>query len=961
MPPAAPDQPLPRLTPTDLAEIVRDPGELDRGDRLFQGGQLSGLSRHRNKIFCEATGGYKITVTLSAKRDDIRGRCTCRAAMTRPFCKHAAALLMAWIQDPEAFAVSESGPPSGDGQKKKAVRQGQAKDTDLMAQGIAQVSTLLRELAAGGVALIGEDRVAQIRSLGEGLRQHKLRRLSARTLELAELLGRAAAGVALPASAYADLLTDLHLSARKLEKHLGGEPLEDRHIEELIGKTWRTASLPEVQGLMLAEYGFSHRETVDGFLIRESRFLDLQSGQHFSEKQILPLMRVRVEPPKRSYQGQVLLNARGRRYPGYPPQRLKLEDLGTEAPLGAEALARLLAVALPNPGAALQAFQEARKDVFAPDRLPVAVRVARLVAQGAQVRAQGEDGSALALPLQQDRALEGRVASALRGVRLLAILGEVDVAEALPMLYPLSFLVMDMNREESRGMQLRAVNAAPAEGASTARRRSKETREVQVPDLLSAARAQGASPAALALAEVQRELAHACAGGLLRLPAREVEPLAARLRDLGLERPAAVVRGLAEKTEATDRLDDFVRAYQVLGIAISRLCGGLGGSVPLEALEPVPTYASVHVRRVDAPLPPAEVMARRVRGDLGRYEAAAHLSRHYEALTADELEAMIYPTWADGEATPFVVHALRSRGRAAVAAAERALRGKGLQAKATAVRVLAEVGGPEAEALLAQAADGAFVEARNFACKAHPWYWEWGGTVPPLRVLAQGALDGLRLAAGRNVADSPALGIEIRERRRRQEAQTEQLCRQAAGAFTVGERQTAVRALAKLGDVGVAPVLRVVEAEDASPEVRAEALLALGLLGDAESVDEMVTQLSMRGGEPEGMAVAAAYALGYVGDARGAAELLRALVDGWHPRIIGDALRALGGVVLGPLLDVLEAHPDLAAPRQAVVHDIVRRLPKEEAAALTDRLARLGIPLPQERAEPGVTIRGKRK
>ncbi len=53
-----------------------------------------------------------------------------------------------------------------------------------------------------------------------------------------------AEGAARPGSlrsvAYTELASDLLLTARKIEKHLvGGEPLDDRHVEELVGRTCR--------------------------------------------------------------------------------------------------------------------------------------------------------------------------------------------------------------------------------------------------------------------------------------------------------------------------------------------------------------------------------------------------------------------------------------------------------------------------------------------------------------------------------------------------------------------------------------------------------------------------------------------------------------------------------------------------------------------------------------------------
>src|SRR5215831_7196406 len=151
-----------------------------------------------------------------------------------------------------------------------------------------------------------------MRVLGESLREHRLRRLSARTLDLAAMLEGASA---LDATLYFDLVSDMLLVARRLEKHLAGEALEAKYVEELIGKTWRKTDRTPVKGLDLVEYAYAFRTTNDGFVIRASRFFDIASGEHYSEKQILPAFMVKRTAPKRSYFGRILRGAAGSIYP----------------------------------------------------------------------------------------------------------------------------------------------------------------------------------------------------------------------------------------------------------------------------------------------------------------------------------------------------------------------------------------------------------------------------------------------------------------------------------------------------------------------------------------------------------------------------------------------------------------------------------------------------------------------
>src|SRR5262245_52037811 len=101
------------LVADDLRVIVTDPGELAKGARLCDDGALANLARHGDRLYADAAGmmamPYKVMVTVG---DRVLARCTCMAARTRPFCKHAAALLVAWARTPDAFAESE-GPPAG--------------------------------------------------------------------------------------------------------------------------------------------------------------------------------------------------------------------------------------------------------------------------------------------------------------------------------------------------------------------------------------------------------------------------------------------------------------------------------------------------------------------------------------------------------------------------------------------------------------------------------------------------------------------------------------------------------------------------------------------------------------------------------------------------------------------------------------------------------------------------------
>lgn len=899
-----------KLTLAELREIVSDAAELAKGAKVVDDEMLSHASRFEHKLFADAAGSgsapYKVQIVFDDK--GVKGRCSCMAARSRPFCKHAAGLLVAWARAPESFVVADAPPPGGPEEaKKKAVKSGKVDAKAFMAGGVEQAGVLVRELAVSGVASLALDRVEQVRALGEGLRESKLRRLSARTLELSGHLARAASrSDAFDAPDYAELLGDLLLTVRKLEKHLGGEALADEHVEELIGKTWTKKDRKPVADLDLVEYAFVARTTPDNFVIRESRFVDLKTGDHFAEKQILPGFLAKRTEPKKSWAGRVLEGAHGSLYPTFSPRRVDIEATAGNAALDARALERLLQKAIPSVAAALAALQERRRDVFAPDALPVALRVDSLVAEGA--RMQVVDASNAALFLPDDPRADEALAHVLRDGTLEALIGDVALDGALPTLFPLAAIVR-------RGGEL-ALEALGTRDAGaileTKKVRAKGVQAAREPASrwVDVARKVGASGAAIALGEVRDEMADALATGLSAVNARFSEPLAARLRDLGLGKQGELLAAIGARSDPAEKLDDFVKLHQVLGIALARLAGA--SPVDRGSLAPVPTYASVFVRAPDRKLEPREIAALQAQGTMNRYQAAVHYARHYDALEPGELSRSIYPTWADGAAAPFVARALAAHPAEAVAAARRVLGGGGARtrgpgaysdprlvarvAKLTAIRVAAATGTDEAKELLE-------------ACAAQ------SDADPSLAAHARRAL-----AALARKDDDGAARVEASE-----------LARTALNASQKDERTKALRAIAQRSHVEAIPAVRASFAGDVSGDVREEAAYALATLGDVESVDTFVQMLRHRARDAASAKVGA-YALGTLGDVRGVDELLAAYAEGWHPAILAEAIRRVGPAVLEPLVSLLEARPEIADRKAAL--GVIGAIPASDVEAL---------------------------
>lgn len=900
------------VRPVSMAElrtIVTDPAELGKGTQILDKGGLSHLARHGGKLFAEAAGSgaapYKPQIVFDEK--GIRGRCSCMAARSRPFCKHAAALLVAWARDPAGFALAEAPAapePAAEGAKRTSTAPKSSKvDTQaLMRAGVAQVLTLVRELAAAGVGVMAGERAAQVRALAETLRAERLRRLSARTLELASLLDVAARDYgAFDPEPYAEALGDLLLSARRIEKHLAGDTLQPEYVEELIGRTWTRKDRAPLEGLDLVQYAFRHSLTADEFVIRESRFLDLRSGTHYSEKQILPAFLAKRTAPKASYDGALLRGASGSRYPGFAPVRLDLVDAGELEECDQAALHRLSQHVLPSVAAALAALQERRRDPFAPDTLPVALGCSALLAEAGRLFAIDQDGSALALP--KDAQTELLLTSALHGATLVALLGDIALEGALPSLFPLAVLL-----RRGDALELLQIGVADA-GEWLLQQRARAVARGSRERWLVAARELGVGQGALIMGEVREELAETLAEGLGALDARRAAPWVARLQELGLAKPAALLQEVATRADPVDKLDDAIKLHQVFSIGLARLAATR--PVDLATLTPSPLHPAIHVRAPTQRWSAAELPAMLHGGALDRHPRAIVIARSLAECSTDELAELAPTLWADGSVTALVAEAYARHPELALALARQTFRVQvrarawsteaqwavgARVSKLTALQVLDRLDHPEARALLRQHTDPRTLD-------------------PALRATAR------QLLSGRSEA-VPAATLE------------------ALHAANREDRIAALQRLGQDGSLAALPLVRQLAATDPSREVRYAAWAAQTLLLDLDAVDGLIQRVRERHTHDEA-AREAAFALGLLGDARSIAPLLDAFTQAWRPSTIADALHTFGPAILPALFDRLDTTPDLA--QRSVAQQLITGLPADITYTLM--LQRIGEPL----------------
>lgn len=875
---------IPALPVAQLKLVITDPQELAKGVAIADKSGIKHLARHANKLFAEADGSgsapYKTQIVHDEK--GYRGRCSCMAARSRPFCKHAAALLVAWARDPSAFAVSESAPElatdPGSATKRTKAKSGKVDTDTLMRQGVEQTMSLVRELALAGIATITEDRVGQIRALAETLRAERLRRMSARLLELAGLLSIAAKDYGmLDTEEYASAVADLWLSAKRVQKHLDGDALKPEHVETLIGKSWTKKDRTPASGLDLLEYAFLHEITPDDYVIRESRFIDLASGLHYSEKQILPAFLAKRTTPKRTYEGFLIAGAEGGRYPGFAPFRLDLSETLSVRELDQNVFPRLIEKSLPGVGPALAALIEHHKDVFAPEALPASIQIGSLHAHGDRLFALDASGESLMIAGGAEE--EIAITSALAEADLRLVIGDLIFMGAIPCLHPLALVT-----ERDGVFQLTSLPAANAEALIEARRRNKATSSTRE-HWIDTARALGMSAAAVTLGEVREELADAFSEGLNSLTPRRVDGQVERLNTLSLAKPAALLAELANRSDPAERLDDIIRLLQVLGIGLTRLAASR--KVDRANLVRSPLHPAIETSVPDIHLTPetlvTELNSNRLRG----HTRAVAIDRALSEFDDTTLSKLAPTLFGDGSVSSIVgaryarhpEMALDIAGDILLPQAQRrryTMRGVSSfarVAKFTAIQVVKRMGTPISRELL-QA------------------YLRKGEADPTLKALAT---DALKADSKRELSKAIADGLVAGNRE---------------------ERSVALHKIIEAGAWFALPHVRRLAATDPSQEVRHRAWYTQAALLDVDAVPLWIAALERRA-DNDDAAREAIHALGHIGDNRAIAPLLDAFIQGFKPTLLSEALQSFGPPILPALLDRVDALTELADRKAA--------------------------------------------
>jgi hypothetical protein len=443
------------LTVADLRRIVT-PGNVEPGFAIFDGKLVVNPARSGLRLYAEVKGSgkvpYRVTVDFTEGKAEVEGvKCNCPAARFQghAVCKHAAAVLVAWMNAPTSFAVLAEPRPetmaAGAGGKKKSgprVKVGTADTAEQAGKGLASLETLLAELANSGLATLTAQRAQQVREISQNLRPYKLRRLAPACMRFASTLEAGAANEAgFSAERYAQELAALTFHVRGLRRLIGrtDTDAEDykRLADELLGRTWTARHLTEAPEMRLLDLNYSSWTTEDGFVVEQSLLADVATGEVFCDKAIKPAALSKRQPPKEDF-GRRVVDAKGALvYPGYTPRRIKIGEADKRAATGEE-IAPLLA-SMPQSVADLHgAFQAYAADVFAPLPMVALLRTQKLVAARGEVFAADSAGRGVRLDLTSPGvdALE----SALERAPLQAVLGHVQVNGGALTLAPLSLV-----------------------------------------------------------------------------------------------------------------------------------------------------------------------------------------------------------------------------------------------------------------------------------------------------------------------------------------------------------------------------------------------------------------------------------------------------------------------------------------------------------------------------------------
>jgi hypothetical protein len=350
----------------ELLQIKRWVGEttFERGLDYADRGKIAHAAREGDVLTAEVEGStprgaekpamYRVRVDLEPPVP--RAGCTC--PVRRPFCKHAAAVLILWQREPEAFAEQPGEAAQRNREPSKADRRRQ-----MLLEELEAVRGMLSDFAIHGVTARGKqwvDAVPQILATARRRRQLRL-------AELLDELQRQVTGATAPDPRHADLLMDLWFTLEATRRYVEGKPIEERVLEQLIGTTPREAGLARRYHVPLLELAYEQFPGPLGARHDVSYLIDMNSGELFVERLVVPARRAQREEPKPWYPEPLVATEMGI-YPGYPPLRIALIGVAAGSTSLSDAVVQALDLGEASLAAIHERLAQSAADPFAPEQ-----------------------------------------------------------------------------------------------------------------------------------------------------------------------------------------------------------------------------------------------------------------------------------------------------------------------------------------------------------------------------------------------------------------------------------------------------------------------------------------------------------------------------------------------------------------------------------------------------------------
>jgi uncharacterized Zn finger protein len=363
-------------TPTITSDDIGDwcaLAQVKDGRKIFQSGSVlrpwcAGMAIHA-EVQGSGSNPYKIDITFKDGGNKPSTKCSCPAWRSNPFCKHVAAVLLAWLQKPDSFAVVEAPPtevkekparakkPASDAsgaaadtsKKTKTDEQADAARLALLESGLAQATDLLTELCARGLLATTPEQADAVLKLAELLISQRLNRLGRATQRLAIRLrqlseaktNRRGAQPDVDEGDFAAQLAEAWLILAATKRALHADPATADNsvdLEDLLGTRFDENRLTKTACEALLEVGFEEETNDISQVIGTSYLLDLNSSELMLERKIVP-ERLAERERKKPYQS-LLLNCEVAGSRSQPPRRVKVSAIGQKQPITTEALAR---------------------------------------------------------------------------------------------------------------------------------------------------------------------------------------------------------------------------------------------------------------------------------------------------------------------------------------------------------------------------------------------------------------------------------------------------------------------------------------------------------------------------------------------------------------------------------------------------------------------------------------------